>query len=215
MFDNNLLRCTLKDRRFFIFDFETSCLNLVLPYNMPWQVGHAIAEGYNVVEEKETILKWPNYYISPDAARICHFHPSIMEQKGVDPREALEMFDKELYNTDNIIVGTNLLGFDIYIHNMWRHEMGKPTDYSYLNRLIDLQSLAKAFKLQKTFNLEEDFLPQQYRLLNFRQKGLKTNLGQLCQDFGIEFDANIAHDATYDVVKTFEAFQKLVKALNI
>jgi hypothetical protein len=112
-------------------------------------------------------------------------------------------------------VGHNLLGFDVYIHNINRHLLNKDTDFSYVNRLVDTNCIAKGIKMGINLDKDDDLLSWQYRMVGIRQRGVKTNLKQLCVDYDIDFDPSKLHDALYDIEKNFEVFQKLIWAFEV
>lgn len=215
MLADNTLKYNFKNKKFVIFDFETSCLNLAINYNKIWQASWIVCDGYKVIEEFDYYLKWPDFYISPGAAQATRFNPATIEAKGVDPKGVLDHFNSYLYDPQYTICGFNILGFDVYLHNMFRKSYGQLTDYSYINRIIDVRSLAVAWKLNTKFKPEEDFLAQQYRFLDYRQRGFKTNLTQMCRDLDIPVDENKMHDGATDIIQTFEVFKKLVNLLEI
>lgn len=215
MIGYDTLKYNFKDHKFIFFDFETSCLNLGLEYNRIWQASWITCDGYDVIEKHNYFLKWPNLYVSPGAAIATRFNPELVNAQGVDPKIVLEEFESYLYNPDYIIAGQNILGFDVYAHSLWRKHFGLKPDFSYLNRLIDVRALSVAFKINAKFKSDEDFVAQQYRFLNFRQKGIKTNLTQMCIDLNIQVDPNAMHDALEDNMKTFEVFKALIRNLEI
>ena len=53
-------------------------------------------------------------------------------------------------------------------------------------------------------------LPWQYRLLNFREKGLRVSLQQCCKDYEVDFDPKKLHDALYDIRKNMDIFNKII-----
>ena len=93
----------------------------------------------------------------------------------------------------------------IFIYITFIEFYGKNSDYSYLNRLIDTNCIAKAI----SSNIEcdnTDFTLWQFKLQNYREKGLKTNLKFLCEKYNIDFDPSKLHDALYDIEKTLKSF---------
>jgi len=122
----------------------------------------------------------------------------------------LNKFEKYLYDDSYLIIGHNILGFDVYIHSIHRILCGKTYDYSYINRVIDTNCLARSIKNQVSNSEEDDLLSFQYKLLNLRTKNIKTNLKQLCKDYQIIFDETRLHEALYDVEKTFEVFHSMI-----
>ena len=132
-----------------------------------------------------------------------------------DPSKALDKFEKYLYDPEYLIIGQNILGFDVYIHNIHRKLLGRKSDYSYINRVVDTNCIARAIKMNIDFDVDNDLLSWQYKLLNYRKKGIKTNLRQLCKDYDVEFDDKCLHEAVYDVKKTHEVLMKMIWDIEI
>jgi DNA polymerase III epsilon subunit-like protein len=212
--NEHLLRFN-KSQKYLFFDFETCNLNLASPDNKPWQLGFLVYEGADLKYSKDYHILWDNINVSDDAAKITGFKKSVYLKKAVDAKTVLKDFERYLYDPQYLILGHNILGFDIYIHNIYRQLVGKHSDYSYLERCIDTNALARAIKLSIKLDKEDDFIPWQYRLVNHRQRGLKTSLMQCCKDYEISFDKDKLHDAMYDIGKNFEVFSKQVWQLEI
>jgi DNA polymerase III alpha subunit (gram-positive type) len=203
---NSLLRYK-KKQKYIVFDFETEGLNL--RYSKPWQLGFIVTEGSRVKLEYDFHIDFPDLDISEDAKRITHFSQSIHDQKKQKKEKVLDFFDKYLYNPDYLLIGHNVLGFDVYIHNVLRLACGKPSDYSYMDRILDTNCLAKAYKMGLK-HPDGNLTLWQCKLNNYIQKGMKTNQQALLREFDIEFEPDKLHDAVYDVKMTLEIFHKLI-----
>ena len=107
------------------------------------------------------------------------------------------------------------LGFDVYIHNIYRKLLKKDSDYSYVDRIVDTNCIAKAAKEKIKKNKNERLINWQYKLNEFRKRGLKTNQKQLLKDYDIKFDEDKLHDARYDINMTFQIFNKLIWEVEI
>ena len=201
-----------KDQKYIIFDTETEGLNL--RYSRPWQLSFIEAIGSKVVNSYDLFIDFEDLCPSEGAARVTNFSWSAYNSKKKDKVKVCNFFDKFLYDPDYLIIGHNILGYDIYIHNILRIACGKPSDYSYIERIIDTNCLSKAYKNGiKTF--EGSGILWQYKWLNFFKKGVKTNQAAMLKEFGIEFDKNKLHDGMYDVEKNFELFKKLIYNIEI
>ena len=198
-----------KRKKFIIFDYETCGLNLASLDNKPWQLAFLVADQNSIYEKKDYYLKWDNLNISEDAKRVTGFNENKYLSKAVDPKLVLDEFEKYFYNPDYYIIGHNIIGFDIYIHNIHRLLCGKKSDYSYLNRVIDTNSLAKGKFMDIPFN-DGDFYLWQSKLQKIRKRGVKTNLKFLCQHYKIDFEDAKLHDALYDITKNYEVLNKIV-----
>ncbi|MDA1237335.1 MAG: exonuclease domain-containing protein [Proteobacteria bacterium] len=211
--NNHLLRFD-KNKNYVIFDYETCGLNLASLNNKPWQLAYLVIKNDEIIEKNDFYLKWDSLPISDDAKRITGFKESVYKKRAVDPLRVLEDFDKYLYDDSFYVVGHNIIGFDVYIHNIHRILCGKSSDYSYMDRTIDTNCLARAKKEGIDLN-GSDFLSWQYKLQNFRKKGLKTSLKQLCVDYSIDFDEGKLHDALYDIFKNYQVFKKLLWEVEV
>ena len=163
----------------------------------------------------DRFIKWDNLNISADAAKICRFNRTRYEKNCSDARKVLQDFEKYLYDPSYLIIGHNLLGFDVYIHNIYRKLLKKESDYSYVERIVDTNCLAKAAKEQISKHPKEKLINWQYKLNEYKKRGLKTNQKQLLKDYNIRFDEDKLHDARYDIAMTFKIFNKLIWEVEI
>jgi len=201
-----------KNQKYIVFDTETEGLNL--RYSRPWQLSFIEAVGPKVVKSHDLFIDFEDLSPSEGAAKITNFSWNTYNKKKRDKLEVLNFFDKFLYDPNYLIVGHNVLGYDIYIHNVLRLACGKPSDYSYIDRVIDTNCLSKAYRSgMKT--VDGSRILWQYKWLNFFKRGLKTNQAAMLKEFGIEFDKNRLHDGMYDVEKNFELFNKLIYNIEI
>jgi hypothetical protein len=113
-----------------------------------------------------------------------------------------------LEDESSLIVGQNLLGFDVYMINIWRKKIGLNSDYSFVNRIIDTKSIATAIAKDIPPPSKDNLLSWQYRLLNHKEKGLKTSQLTLLKKYDIPHDAKRLHDAMYDIEMNFRIFRK-------
>ena len=98
--------------------------------------------------------------------------------------------------------------------NVWRHLMRQEVDYDYIERIIDTRALATAIAKQIPVD-NEDFISWQYRLVNYKERGLKTSQGFLLKKYNIPHDAKRLHDALYDIEMNFKIFRKQLFELDI
>ena len=208
---NSLLRFK-KNQKYIVFDFETEGLNL--RYSRPWQLGFIETEGQNIKTEHDIYIGFDDLSVSVDAARITGFSEHTYHKKKKDKLQVLEFFDKFLYNPDYLIIGHNIIGYDVYIHNVLRKACGKPTDYSYMNRVIDTNCLSKAYKMGLK-KVDDNLTLWQYKLNNYIKKGLKTSQITMLKEFSIPFEADKLHDAVYDVKMTLKLFHKLIWNIEV
>ena len=210
----DLLRFNHK-QKYILFDFETCSLNLGSTDNKPWQLSFLLAQGKKVTQKKDFYIQWEDLRLSEDARRITRFNDKKYKKLAVDPNGVLKEFERYLYNKDYKVIGHNILGFDVYIHGILRRLCHKAPDYSYIDRCIDTNCIARAIKNQIKPDEPRFFASWQYKLLHHRVRGVKTNLKQLCKDYELDFDEKKLHDALYDIEVNFQVFQKQLWDLEI
>jgi len=194
-----------RNQKYIIFDTETEGLNLIK--SKPWQIAWIVAEGGKIIKKHDRLLRWPDLNVSKDAARITGFNRKHYEQNGEDPKKVWSEFSKYLYDEDYLIVGQNLLGFDVYMIDVWRKLIGEKLDQNYIKRIIDTKSIATAIEKESPVD-KENFIYWQYRWLNYKERGLKTSQLTLLKKYDIPHDPKRLHDALYDIEMNFEIFRK-------
>tara|TARA_R100000951_G_scaffold115542_2_gene123957 strand:- start:2851 stop:3483 length:633 start_codon:yes stop_codon:yes gene_type:complete len=209
--DESLLRFD-KNQKYLVFDTETEGLNLIR--SRPWQVAWLVVEGGKILEKHDMFLDWPNLDVSAGAAKITGFTMKEYNKRKESPRKVWEKFSKHLYDKDTRIVGQNLLGFDVYMVNIWRELMKLEADYSYVERIIDTRALAVAIAKDIPVD-KDDFISWQYRLINHRERKLKTSQAFLLKKYNIDHDPKRLHDALYDIEMNFKVFRKQLFDLEI
>jgi len=209
--DESLLRFD-KKQKYLVFDTETEGLNLIR--SRPWQVAWLVVEGGKILEKHDMFLDWPNLDVSAGAAKITGFTMKEYNKRRESPRKVWEKFSKHLYDKDTFIVGQNLLGFDVYMVNIWRELMKLEADYSYVERIIDTRALAVAIAKDIPVD-KDDFISWQYRLINHRERKLKTSQAFLLKKYNIDHDPKRLHDALYDIEMNFKVFRKQLFDLEI
>jgi DNA polymerase III epsilon subunit-like protein len=206
----DLLRFQNK-QKYAVIDCEACSLNLVHKNNLAWQWAILDCEGDKVINQHNLYVKWPHIPISEEAAKVTHFDQNKINQLGIDPKLVLEIVDKYIYNPEYKLLIHNGLGYDVYLHNIFRNNLGYKTDYSYIDRVIDTHALAKGIKLDIKYDNKDDFTTYQYSLLNIKSKGLKTNLTILGKENDIQFDYDNLHDGIKDVELLFLIWNKWIK----
>lgn len=212
--DSKLLKNNIKDFKFIVWDTETEGLSDI--HSRPWEIAWDIYHGTELVESNQFYLKWPNLNVSPGAARATGFNQETINKYGHDPKKIIDLFDKDLYNKEYNSVTHNGLGFDIYIHNTARLELGYDSDYSYLTRFYDTDAISRGYKTgAKVPEDKSEFLAWQYRMSSIIRKGMKTSNSTMAKEFGIEVDEAKLHGARYDISIGFPIFLNLIKKLDI
>jgi DNA polymerase III epsilon subunit-like protein len=206
-----LLRFNNK-QKYIVLDTETEGLNLV--HSRPWQCSWIVCQGKNILSKHDKFLHWDNLKVSEGAAKVTGFTYESYARKAECPKKVWDEFSRYLYNPEYIIIGQNILGFDVYMINVWRKLLGLGSDHSYLNRTIDTKSLSTAI-FKNVLPEKPYFLSWQYKLLNYREKGLKTSQGFMLKHYNIPHDPKMLHDGLYDVQMTFEIFKKQIYDIEI
>jgi len=201
------------DQKYIIFDTETEGLNLVS--SKPWQLAWIEATGKKIIKKQNRFLRWDDLNVSDDAARITGFNKQDYISKAEDPEKVYKEFMDLIMDKDVIIVGQNILGYDIYMLGVIARNLGVEIDYSFISRILDTKVIATALGKGNKTPDKDDMLTWQLRYLNYRERGLKTNQKFLLQHYEIPFDENQLHDALYDIEKNFEIFQKQLWELDI
>lgn len=194
-----------KHQKYIIFDTETEGLNLV--HSKPWQVAWIVAQGDNILEKHDVYIKWDDLRVSEGAAKITGFSTQLYERRAVNAKDVFEKFSKYLYDPQYKLIGQNVLGFDVYMINIWRKLIGLKSDYSFIDRIIDTRCLAMAIAKQIPVK-KDDLISWQYRLLNHKDKKVKASQLALLKKYSIDFDEKKLHDALYDVEMTYKIFRK-------
>jgi len=201
------------DQKYIIFDTETEGLNLVS--SKPWQLAWIEATGKKIIKKQNRFLRWDDLNVSDDAARITGFNKQDYISKAEDPEKVYKEFMDLIMDEDVIIVGQNILGYDIYMLGVIARNLGVEIDYSFISRILDTKVIATALGKGNKTPDKDDMLTWQLRYLNYRERGLKTNQKFLLQHYEIPFDENQLHDALYDIEKNFEIFQKQLWELDV
>ncbi len=201
------------DQKYVIFDTETEGLNLVS--SKPWQLAWIEAKGKKITKKQNRFLKWEELNVSEDAARITGFSNKDYLSKAEDPAVVFKEFMDLISQDDVIVVGQNILGYDLYMLGVIARNLNVKIDYSFAKRCFDTKAIATAIAKDSKNPDKEDFLAWQLRYLNYRERGLKSNQKFLLQHYDIDFDEKKLHDALYDIEKNFEIFQKQLWELEI
>lgn len=204
-----------RNQKCMVFDFETCSLNLTSKENKPWQLAFLVYEKGKLVESNDYFIFWDDLKLSEGARKVTGFNDSKYKKLAKPAKEVLDHFEKYLYDGSYLKLGHNILGFDIYIHNIYRKLLGLPTDYSYLNQCIDTLCLAKAIHKDIDINDEDDLLSWQFKLNSIYERGMRLNLAACCKNYEVDFDPKKLHDALYDIQKNYEVYKKMIWNVKI
>jgi DNA polymerase III epsilon subunit-like protein len=201
------------NQKYIIFDTETEGLNLVT--SKPWQLAWIEAEGKQIKKKQNRFLMWEDLNVSEDAARVTGFDYKSYVKQAEDPAIVYKEFINLINQDDVMIIGQNLLGYDIYILGVIARQLGLKIDYSFVNRIFDTKAIATALAKGNKTPDNDDFASWQIKWLNYRERGLKSNQKYLLEYYDIDFDPKKLHDALYDIEKNFEIFLKQIWELEI
>ena len=201
------------NQKYVIFDTETEGLNLVT--SKPWQLAWIEAEGKKITKKQNRFLMWEDLNVSEDAARVTGFNYKSYVKQAEDPAIVYKEFIDLINQDDVMIIGQNLLGYDIYILGVIARQLGLKIDYSFVNRIFDTKAIATALAKGNKTPDNDDFASWQIKWLNYRERGLKSNQKYLLEYYDIDFDPKKLHDALYDIEKNFEIFLKQIWELEI
>lgn len=205
---------SLKDKRIILFDTETEGLNL--RNSRPWQLAWVEMKNGKVINKEMHYLAWDNLNVSKEAAAVTGFNRRTYDAKKEDPRDVIEKFWNLLYETDTVIAGQNILGFDIFILNIARKEIGFLEDYSFLYKCIDTVPLSRAYLLGFKHSKNETMLEFCYKLLNHKPKNrISVKLSNMLDKFGIKYKEDKLHDALVDTEMTGQLFIRLARVLEL
>lgn len=208
----NLLRFNFR-QKYICLDTETN--SLALNGTVPWQAGYILAEGKQIKKEVERKIWWPDYEISDQVAMLNHFDRQTYNGEARDPKEVLDELEAYLYDPEYLVITMNGLGYDCFIINNWRKKLGRKTDYSWMDRHIDILATFRAIMAGAKTPPKDDLLAWQYTFLNNRDKKVKASLSAQLKHYGLEYDANLHHDPIWDVRATFQVFWKHLYELEI
>lgn len=210
--DEKLLRFR-KDIKYATVDCETFNLALTFHENRPWQVGILMAEGEKTISSHDIRIKtkWqdaPHLSIGAGAAAITHFNQKEHDKVALDQDIAFKKTWQLLESVDYLIFH-NGIQFDQYLLRGWA--ILNNSEWKWIvPKIIDTKAIAFAIKTGNHFNpKKQEFFEWQFQMAVSYQKSIKTNLKLMCQEYNIEFNENKAHEAGYDILKTFELWNKM------
>jgi len=200
------------NQKYIVFDTETEGLNLFS--SKTWQLSWIVCQGNKILETHDEFIAHKELNIPRVVKKLTGFDWDTYNSRSRSLEKVWSKFEKYLFDPQYIIVGQNLLGFDVYMIAILQRLLGQQPDYSYLPRIYDTRALGKAYReeLQKP---KGDFLSWQYKIINDRSLKAKVSQNQLLKFFDIEFDESKLHDALYDIQMCFQIFLKLKKHMDL
>jgi DNA polymerase III epsilon subunit-like protein len=201
------------NQKYCIFDFETEGLNL--KYSRPWELSYILTSGSKVEKQEQIYIDIPDLNLSKEIIELTSFDKQKYEAKKVIPETAWKKFSKYLFDQDYILVGQNILRFDVYMIKILADIVNEPLDFSFMNRMLDTRPLYLSYKEGLDRPKNSSLLEWQYKILNDRTIKTKSSQLTMLKAFGIDFDKNLLHDALYDCKMSLEIFLQLKKTLKL
>ena len=200
------------NQKYIVFDTETEGLNLFS--SKTWQLSWIVCQGSKILETHDEFIAHKELEIPQIVKKRTGFNWSTYNRKSRPLEEVWNKFEKYLFDPQYVIVGQNLLGFDVYMIAILQRLLGQQPDYSYLTRIYDTRALGKAYReeIQKP---SRDFLSWQYKIINDRSLKARASQNQLLKFFDIDFDDGKLHNALYDIKMCFKVFLKLKKHMDL
>jgi DNA polymerase III epsilon subunit-like protein len=200
------------NQKYIVFDTETEGLNLFS--SKTWQLSWIVCQGSKILETHDEFIAHKELEIPQIVKKLTGFNWSTYNRKSRPLEEVWNKFEKYLFDPQYVIVGQNLLGFDVYMIAILQRLLGQQPDYSYLTRIYDTRALGKAYReeIQKP---SRDFLSWQYKIINDRSLKARASQNQLLKFFDIDFDEGKLHNALYDIKMCFKVFLKLKKHMDL
>lgn len=200
-------------QKFVVFDFETEGLNL--KYSRPWEISYVIGQGTKVLKEEQIYVDVPSLNLSSKVKKLTGFNQEKYDRTKIPAAVAWKKIWPLFSDPDNLLVGQNIINFDLFMIGILAEMAEEEIDYSVLDRFVDTRWLYLAYKNKIEKPRHGSLIEWQMRLSNNRDlKGRSSQLTML-KEFGIEFDKDKLHDGLYDCQKSWEIFCQLKKVLEL
>ena len=99
------------DQLYFLFDTETEGLNH--KFSRPWEVSFVIGKGNYIIDRRQIYIDWPDLELSNKVKELTGFDQGKYDREKISQRSVWVWLDT--YNPEYMIVGQNIIGFDVYI----------------------------------------------------------------------------------------------------
>ena len=200
------------NQKYLVFDTETEGLNL--HSSKPWQLSWIVCQGSKVLEEHDHFISHKELNIPEVVKKMTGFDWDHYNKKSRSLSEVWAKFESYLFDPQYIIIGQNLLGFDVYMVALLQRMLDQEPDYSYLPRIYDTRALGKAYR-EELDKPKNEMLSWQYKIINDRSLKAKVSQNQLLKFFSIDFDEDKLHNAMYDIKMCYQIFLKLKKHMDL
>jgi DNA polymerase III alpha subunit (gram-positive type) len=200
------------NQKYLVFDTETEGLNLFS--SKTWQLSWIVCQGNKVLETHDEFIVHKELNIPEVVKKLTGFNWNTYNRKAKPLDQVWDKFEKYIFDPQYIVVGQNLLGFDVYMLAILQRLLGQEPDYSYLPRIYDTRALGKAYR-EELDRPKGNLLSWQYKIINDRSLKAKVSQNQLLKFFDIEFDESKLHNALYDIQMCYKIFLKLKKHMDL
>jgi len=200
------------NQKYLVFDTETEGLNLFS--SKTWQLSWIVCQGNKILETHDEFIIHKELNIPEVVKKITGFNWDTYNRKAKPLDEVWNKFEKYIFDPQYIVVGQNLLGFDVYMLAVLQRLLGQEPEYSYLPRILDTRALGKAYR-EELERPKGNLLSWQYKIINDRSLKAKVSQNQLLKFFDIEFDESKLHNALYDIKMCYQIFLKLKKHMDL
>lgn len=190
-----------------IYFCDTETENLNLDSSRPWEFAWVKMDKGKIIDSQSRYILWDDIDVGKEAAKKTGF--DLKKYKKIaQPPEVVYDEIKDWFFGRNLMGFHNGLNFDVYIIRNWFRLINKPHDYEWVKRVVDTNALAKAWKSES--RPESNFDAWQYKWVNTRKRGLKSNITDLCKEWNIQIDESKTHQGDYDCFLTSQLYKKLV-----
>jgi len=157
--------------------------------------------------------------LSDFVKKLTGFSQEKYDDTKISPRDAWDEIEAIIYDENNILVGQNILFFDVWMIPLIAEMAGvkiEQFDYSFMDRFMDTRFLAVAWKNQLDKPRDGDYLHWFYKL-HYDKDLKRRGVGQeaLLKALGIPYDRYQLHDGLYDVGMNWKIFLELKKILKL
>ena len=135
------------NQKYLVFDTETEGLNLFS--SKTWQLSWIVCQGNKTLETHDEFIIHKELNIPEVVKKITGFNWDTYNRKAKPLDEVWSKFEKYIFDPQYIVVGQNLLGFDVYMLAVLQRLLGQEPDYSYLPRILDTRALGKAYREER------------------------------------------------------------------
>ena len=210
------------DQKYLILDSETRNLNGLIANNpvkdanQCWDLSWLEAKGNFIIAEHENFIDVPNLQLSDLVAKLTHFDRAKYNRLKKQPETVWAALKKFLYNEEYMIVGQNIINFDVYIIGILAKTVGENIDWSFTERILDTRALAIAYKNNIERPRDGRLYNWQHKILNDRTLKGKASQSALLKEFGIQsVNEDARHSGLVDCKDTFAIFKELKKRMGL